>query len=43
MNDYPIFLDLCGKRWLVVGGGEIGARKVTAAERECERHCDNRP
>ncbi len=28
MNYYPIFLDLRGKPCLVVGGGEIGARKV---------------
>ena len=28
MNYYPIFLDLCGRPCLVVGGGEVATRKI---------------
>jgi precorrin-2 dehydrogenase/sirohydrochlorin ferrochelatase len=28
MSYYPVFLDLLGKRCLVIGGGEIGSRRV---------------
>jgi len=26
---YPVFLDICGKKCVVAGGGEVAARKVT--------------
>jgi len=37
MNYYPIFLDLRGKPCLVVGGGEIGTRKVEGLLKACAR------
>ncbi len=29
MKYYPVFLDICGKKCVVAGGGEVAARKVT--------------